>query len=110
MSYEDGINIKALGIGGHFIRYCSKCDKVICQCRCPDPDKRKEYGICDDCLKGKPAPVEPSPEKSDILGVDNVEETITNAIKAYFDKGLIVDALFWKEAIRFLKLKLKGKK
>jgi hypothetical protein len=48
--------------------------------------------------------------KEDTLGVHNVEETIQKAIKAYFDRGLIVDALFWKNAINFLKLKLKGEK
>jgi hypothetical protein len=94
-----------LGFGGHFIRLCKVCGKVICQCRCPDPDKRKEYDVCDDCKKTTVDKM-----KEDTLGVHNVEETIQKAIKAYFDRGLIVDALFWKNAINFLKLKLKGEK
>ena len=40
------------------------------------------------------------------LNEDNAEEIIENAIQKYFDTGMIVDALFWKAAIGFLKKKL----
>lgn len=40
-------------MAGHYITYCSKCNKVIEQCRCMDCNKEKRYEICSDCaLKG----------------------------------------------------------
>ena len=36
-------------IGNHFIRKCSECGTVICQCRCPSKDKTVEYAVCDEC-------------------------------------------------------------
>lgn len=33
----------------HYIEYCSKCQKVISQCRCASCNKETRYGICDDC-------------------------------------------------------------
>lgn len=32
----------------HFIEVCTKCGKVINQCRCTGP-KTKKFGLCDDC-------------------------------------------------------------
>lgn len=33
----------------HFIIECSLCAKMIAQCRCPAPNKVKEYQVCQDC-------------------------------------------------------------
>ena len=38
----------------------------------------------------------------------NVEEFIDNVINKYFDKGLVADAIFWRNAINTLKKKLKS--
>lgn len=38
---------------GHFICYCSKCEKVISQCRCMSKDKEVRYEVCDDCKEKK---------------------------------------------------------
>ena len=41
---------------GHFITRCSKCGKVIAQCRCPSKDKEERFTICDECkYKGEGA-------------------------------------------------------
>ena len=34
---------------GHFIEVCKSCGDVISQCRCPDPNKEKRYGVCAKC-------------------------------------------------------------
>lgn len=36
---------------GHHITKCSKCQKIIEQCRCMDPGKTIYWVICDDCKK-----------------------------------------------------------
>jgi hypothetical protein len=33
----------------HFIIRCQYCNRVISQCRCPDPNKSLTYGVCDTC-------------------------------------------------------------
>ena len=33
----------------HYIIICTECDKVVSQCRCASPDKKKVDGICNDC-------------------------------------------------------------
>ena len=33
----------------HFIEVCKFCGDVITQCRCPDPNKEKRYGVCVNC-------------------------------------------------------------
>ncbi len=33
----------------HYKKLCSKCDKVIVQCRCTGPAKDIDYGLCKDC-------------------------------------------------------------
>lgn len=38
---------------GHFIEKCSKCGKVITQCRCMDANKPVTYGICKECQEKK---------------------------------------------------------
>ena len=46
----------------------------------------------------------------DIMTEKNVETFIENAIQAYFDKHRLVDAMFWREAIRMYRNKLLGKR
>jgi hypothetical protein len=41
-----------------------------------------------------------------IMSKDNVEVFISKAIQAYRKKNLLVDAMFWAEAVRLLKVKL----
>lgn len=36
----------------HFMTICKFCKKIINQCRCAAPNKKKMYETCDDC-KGK---------------------------------------------------------
>jgi len=36
----------------HRVKLCKNCNAVIEQCRCPDENKRVEYGICAKCDKG----------------------------------------------------------
>lgn len=43
------MKIRGIDVAGHFIMYCKSCNKVISQCRCPDPNKKKIYAICQDC-------------------------------------------------------------
>lgn len=43
--------------------------------------------------------------ENDIISESNVEKCITEAIKKYSKKKLIVDMFFWKEAIRVLLIK-----
>jgi hypothetical protein len=33
----------------HFVTKCEGCQKVIVQCRCPDPNKTVRWGMCDAC-------------------------------------------------------------
>jgi hypothetical protein len=33
----------------HFIELCKICGDVISQCRCPDLNKEKRYGVCAKC-------------------------------------------------------------
>jgi hypothetical protein len=38
----------------HYCISCSKCGKVIEQCRCPSKDKEQRYEVCDDCKDSVP--------------------------------------------------------
>lgn len=49
-------------------------------------------------------------KKSEDLSVENVEEAIDNAIKKYFEKGLLIDGIFWGRAISLLKEKIRKEK
>lgn len=35
---------------GHFVMKCSKCEKVISQCRCMDGNKPVRYCVCQECI------------------------------------------------------------
>jgi hypothetical protein len=35
----------------HFIKKCRGCKKVIARCRCADPNKVIQWGICEECAK-----------------------------------------------------------
>jgi len=48
--------------------------------------------------------------ENETMTTSNVEKFISGAIKSYFDKRMMVDALFWKEAIRLLTKKYKIQK
>jgi hypothetical protein len=41
------------------------------------------------------------------LNINNVEETIEKAIQKYFDIGMIIDGIFWRNAINLLKKKMR---
>jgi len=45
----------------HFKEVCRKCRTVVSQCRCPDPNKKVTYVICEDCLKKIGDGVQPNP-------------------------------------------------
>ena len=47
----------------HFMTKCSKCDAIITQCRCPDPNKTIKYEICSSC-KDKTKVAEVSEDKT----------------------------------------------
>ena len=38
-------------MSGHGIFKCSKCEKIVAQCRCLEAHKNIEYIICDECKK-----------------------------------------------------------
>lgn len=42
------------------------------------------------------------PKDDDILNESNVEVFIMSAIKSYFDKNMVLDAMFWRSAIATL--------
>lgn len=42
---------------------------------------------------------------NEILTEGNIVEAIDKAIRHYFEIGLMVDGMFWREAIRLLKKK-----
>lgn len=44
-------------------------------------------------------------KESDLLDETNVEATICGAIDSYHKKNMLVDAMFWSEAIRILSTK-----
>ncbi len=42
---------------------------------------------------------------TDEITIENVEETVDKAIQKYFDKGMMVDAMFWRHCLSLLKQK-----
>lgn len=54
----------------HFIRKCKVCGDVIGQCRCPDLNKKVEYGLCLKCS-----------EKRSMNYVQNVQALLDEELK-----------------------------
>ena len=56
----------------HFIKYCKKCKAIIAQCRCPDLNKTKEFGICVSCSEeGQEVPISEYDKRIDDLTTKN---------------------------------------
>jgi len=45
----------------HFKEVCSKCQTVVNQCRCPNPNKRVTYVVCPACVKLVGDSIQPKP-------------------------------------------------
>ena len=73
----------------HFIMKCRYCGKIIAQCRCPDPNKTVEYGVCngEDC--------------QELAGMNNTfSGTLKNSTKPAApritpDEGHVIKATAW---------------
>jgi len=44
------------------------------------------------------------------MNKEDIEKIIDKVIESYFEKRMLADALFWKEAIKLLKEKLREEK
>ncbi len=42
---------------------------------------------------------------TDDITVENVEETVKKAIQVYWDRDMMIDAMFWKHCLPLLKQK-----
>lgn len=46
-------------------------------------------------------------KKGEEITVDNVDDVVLDAIAAYFDKNMWVDAMFWRTCVHLLEVKYK---
>lgn len=64
----------------HFIIKCTKCKKLMGQCRCPSKDKMTKWSICDGCKGSKEEqPTEPAEETKGV----NMSYTIKRIKNGY---------------------------